>query len=272
MNDNSTPTYRVATVTPDLAREWLKHNSHNRHLSEQRVFTLAEAMKRGEWRENGDAIRFSRTGVLLDGQHRLAAVVKSRVTIRMLVVENLPDDVQITIDTGKPRSFTNVLKLQGISDPNNVGSLARWIYRWETGQIRSQNRPPSHNQLLYIVETNLTAMRYTLRIASGVRLQVPVPKSIIGIAHWVFEGISAEDALEFFDRLRDGANLVDGSAVLALRQTLLREAASSGRRMRDTHALALFIKAWNAYRAGEPVSLLRWRAGGANPEAFPEPK
>jgi hypothetical protein len=272
VNDTSTPTYRVATVTPDLAREWLKRNSHNRHLGEQRVFTLADAMKRGEWQENGDAIRFSRTGVLLDGQHRLAAVVKSRVTIRVLVVEDLPDDVQITIDTGKPRSFSNVLKLGGISDPNNVAALARWMYRWETGQIRSQNRPPSHNQLLHIVETNLPSIRESLRVASGVRRQIPVPKSIVGIAHWVFSEIAMEDTPDFFDRLRDGTGLTDGAPTLMLRQTLLREAASNSRQMTDKHILALFIKAWNAYRAGELIQVLRWRAGGAAPEPFPEPK
>jgi hypothetical protein len=34
---------------------------------------------------------------------------------------------------------------------------------------------------------------------------------------------------------------------------------------------ALFIKAWNAYREGREVSLLKWNPGGARPEEFPVP-
>jgi hypothetical protein len=65
----------------------------------------------------------------------------------------------------------------------------------------------------------------------------------------------------------------EGDPVLALRELLLRDAAIHGKsRMSDVLVLALTIKAWNAYRAGEPVSLLRWRAGGHAAEEFPEPK
>jgi hypothetical protein len=35
-------------------------------------------------------------------------------------------------------------------------------------------------------------------------------------------------------------------------------------------ALGLIVKAWNAYRAGEPVKVLKYRAGGDKPEPFPE--
>lgn len=271
MNDTTTPTYRPVSVTPDLAREWLKRNSHNRNLNERRVNVLAGAMKRGEWHENGDTIRFSSEGVLLDGQHRLAAVVKSGVTIRALVVEGLTQETQDTMDAGKLRSFADVLKLRGISDENNVAALARKVYVWETGQVRSQNTPPTHAQLSHIVEKRLVDLRESITVARSVRRHIPVQSSIIGIAHWVFYEIAPEDTTFFFDRLRDGRGLTEGNPILALREALLRDLAKNGRRMNPTMVLALFIKAWNAYRKGETVSFLRWRAGGASPEAFPEP-
>jgi hypothetical protein len=36
--------------------------------------------------------------------------------------------------------------------------------------------------------------------------------------------------------------------------------------------MVVFIKAWNAYRSGETIELLRWSPGGAKPERFPEPR
>lgn len=34
--------------------------------------------------------------------------------------------------------------------------------------------------------------------------------------------------------------------------------------------MGVMIKAWNAYREGRSVGLIRFKSGGAKPEAFPE--
>jgi len=47
--------------------------------------------------------------------------------------------------------------------------------------------------------------------------------------------------------------------------------ASTRDRMRADVIIALVLKAWNAYRSGETIQLLRFKVGGAHPEKFPEP-
>lgn len=267
----STPTYRAVTVTPDLAREWLKRNTRNRRLERNRVTVLADAMTRGEWHENGDAIRFSANGILLDGQTRLAAVVKSDVSIRSLVAENLPDEAQITVDVGAKRTFAAVLEIQGVKDQAALAAMARKIFDWEHGQLRNTARVPTHAQLQTVVNNHEDSMRLSLRIAQAVRRQIPAPTTTIGLAHWLFNQIDEEDTEFFFNRLRDGQGLVEGDPVFALRKTVLLDATRNVR-YRQFQVLALVIKAWNAYRAGDKVKLLQWRSGGASPEAFPEPK
>lgn len=45
---------------------------------------FAEAMSRGEWMVTHQGIAFSSAGVLVDGQHRLAAVIEAEHAIRKL--------------------------------------------------------------------------------------------------------------------------------------------------------------------------------------------
>lgn len=70
-------------------------------------------MAQKAWKMNGEAIKFSNTGRLLDGQHRLLACVESGCSVRTLVIRGLPEDTQETMDAGKSRTMANVLELKG---------------------------------------------------------------------------------------------------------------------------------------------------------------
>jgi len=87
----------------------------------------------------------------------------------------------------------------------------------------------------------------------------------------LFERLDHTDAAFFWERLVDGVGLEAGSPILALRDFIAREAASSRPTLRPDIGAAYIIKAWNAYREGRDVKLLHFRVGGATPERFPEP-
>src|SRR5262245_63514371 len=83
----------VVDVTPELASNWLSEcNTHNRKLVEAHVERLAREMKADRWKLTHQGIAFSTKHVLLDGQHRLWAVVMSEKTIPMRVFFNQPDE------------------------------------------------------------------------------------------------------------------------------------------------------------------------------------
>jgi hypothetical protein len=73
---------KVQMVTPVKAGEWLQANTPNRPLSKPIVKAFAEAMRRGEWVVTHRGIAFDTNGVLVDGQHRLAAIVEADVRSR----------------------------------------------------------------------------------------------------------------------------------------------------------------------------------------------
>ena len=94
-------------VTPTVATNWLGLNyAGQRKLKLSTVARYAREMKHGKWiGDNGQSIVFSSDGWLVDGQHRLRAVIQSGITVEMLVVHSsrTADEIMATIDAGDRR-------------------------------------------------------------------------------------------------------------------------------------------------------------------------
>ena len=79
----------IQDVTPEMAAAWLSDNPHNRPLDEARVAEYAERMRSGGWVERvkggSRPIEVLDTGRLLNGQHRLTAVIRAGIPVRMWV-------------------------------------------------------------------------------------------------------------------------------------------------------------------------------------------
>src|SRR5947199_10315040 len=82
---------RVQTITPKKAAEYLGLNTANRPLSNRTVREFAAAMRRGEWRVTHQGIAFDTTGALVDGQHRLAAIVEADLPVDVTVFTDVPE-------------------------------------------------------------------------------------------------------------------------------------------------------------------------------------
>lgn len=104
----------IKTITPEIAREYLLSNRNNyRPISGTRVEAYAKDMKLGKWELNGEAIKFNKSGELVDGQHRLAAIAKSGVPVTMLVVHDVSDDVKI-YDVQQARTIAQIARASGL--------------------------------------------------------------------------------------------------------------------------------------------------------------
>jgi hypothetical protein len=98
--------FEVVSVTPDMAKEWLAENdSGNRSVSLADVFRLSADMSSGQYELTHQGIAFNKSGVLIDGQHRLRAVVKSGCTVRMVICRDVDASVHAAIDLGRKRSL-----------------------------------------------------------------------------------------------------------------------------------------------------------------------
>lgn len=98
-------------ITPAIAAAYLALNTKNRPLRTGVVRALARAMERGEWVLSPQGIALSSEGWLVDGQHRLSAVVLSNQTVPMTVFSNVPPDVFAVYDRGISRTLADATRL-----------------------------------------------------------------------------------------------------------------------------------------------------------------
>lgn len=254
-------------ITPEIAQEWMTHNLHNRPLRERTVSTLVAAIKRGEWVVNGDTIRFDTDGVLIDGQHRLVAVIKSGKSISSYVIRGLPPVVQETIDIGNHRGYHDILALRGETHAVGISSVLVWCFRIETLQIRTMKRKPSNGEKDAIL-ARYPQIRESVIKTSNWGKYIPIPKSVMGALHWQLSLIDEEQADFFFNRIADGIALEAGDPILLLRNTL--NTWGRGRdRVEDYVKYAFCVFAWNLWRSGQKRQVLAWKR---HTMPIPDPK
>ena len=259
-------------VTPALAHEWLGTNLHNRNLRSRSVFAYSEDMKRGDWIANGDTIKFSADDELLDGQHRLAALVEADVTLPMIVVHGLADAARDTLDTGIPRRFGDVLALRGEVNVALLASVTRRADAWINVPSRvTSGRYHASNIALLSTLHKHPELRDVVRHTANIYPNTRMLPSINALCYWLFDQLSPKDCDVFFERLAYGEGLYKGDAILELRKFIDETFRLPHARRSGTYLCAVTIKAWNAWRDNQSIKTLAWRAGGASPEPMPEP-
>ncbi|MTD54492.1 hypothetical protein [Amycolatopsis pithecellobii] len=256
---------RTQKITPEKAATMLESNTANRPLSKSVVRAFAEAMRRGEWQITHQGIAFDTNGVLVDGQHRLAAVVAAELPIEMTVFTEVPPDTFDVLDTGKRRNAADVLAIEGEKSTTTLAAMLRiiWLYEnrpdtsWAGGSAAVTNP-----QVLHTLEQHPKVRDYISlgeRIAAGTGMI----KSAASAASYLVDHTTGRTSVdEWFDGIVDGAGLGRNDARLTFRNTMLRMARSEAgqvKRRRETREhLTLYLKAFNSWARGETLSTLRY--------------
>lgn len=251
-----------ALITPEMAADWLNHNTHNRTLRNRDVENLKDAILRGEWKYNGDAIRFDVHGTLIDGQHRLWAIVLAETAVESLVIEGLPSDTQFTIDNGAKRKLSDHLKLMGFSNSVALAATINMHWRIQNELVRTA-RVPTVQQALEIVRHH-PELEEATKMANRWHRRLRGSTAGIGALYHEFASRDADAADAFFEGIIEGTALNKESPLYALRRQI--ETSNLGTIM----LMALMIKAWNAYIEGRSLTTLSWRPVGKHAEPFPE--
>ena len=126
-------TTEVVQVTPDYAEALLRRNPNNRDIKAARVAEWSSIIRNGKWELNGETIVIGESGNLLDGQHRLAAVVATGFTVPMLLVSGIKDESSDTIDTGVGRSASYIAGMRGLKYATTQAPSATFVYRVISG-------------------------------------------------------------------------------------------------------------------------------------------
>lgn len=271
MSDTASEPYaQVVLVTPDYARDTLANrNERNRYLSASRVRQYAKAMADGDWSLNAETIKFDIYGQLLDGQHRLAAVVEAGVPVHMFIAVGLPPDAQDTVDRGRARQFGDDLAIKGEVNAKRLAAAVRVIYIYQRSGLVTRHSGRTQNPTPQDLQRTLDAhagLRTSLVMFP--RRMDALTNPLVVALHYLFASADRHQADEFFTQLRDGAGLTTGSPVLTLRERLRRESLDS-KKANDEVLAAFTIRSWNACRRGQSLTKLQWMVSGLNASRFP---
>lgn len=238
---------RRVIVTPKMAKEWLTKNANNRHVNSSRVAVMRQQIAEGKWQITHQGIAFYADGTLADGQHRLSAIASGETAVEMMVTFGLSKELIHAIDSGRPRSMTNVLNFIGMKLSRNQVAICRalWLeYHAERKQTAWNHR---------VIESSTFAV-FCAHVSDAVAFAHP-PSACRGLSN---SGVSAAIASAWFtqshvdlNRFKSllhsgvGANPEEGAAI-KLREFLLTTPLNQG----GTEAREeLFMRSCTALRA-----------------------
>lgn len=124
-------------VTPKLAENYLRFNNKNRNIGLKNIEFLVSEMINGRFIENGESIVFDKNGALKDGQHRLLSIVKSGKSYFIPVVRGVEPIAMSTYDTGKSRSASDVLSINGFKNTAVLAAFILNISRYSINKSKS---------------------------------------------------------------------------------------------------------------------------------------
>lgn len=253
-------------ITPELALAWLDLNTNNRPFKETEIQLLKADLAGGRFRENGETIKFSAAGRLLDGQNRLRACAECGISFWSDVSFGLEDEVQTTIDIGSVRTTADIFHFANIPDPGPASALTKLILIHDSVGLQYLTAAEKHPSKPKMREAAPKLPGLQNSIDRG-RSQKVSPR-IASACHYLFARQNKELADRFFDELRSGAALPEESPVRLLRERLIANRESRAK-LPAKDVFAYFFIAWVAYRDGLPLRILRWRGVGVKAEPFP---
>lgn len=255
-------TTEMVSVDAAMAHQWLRHQNANRKLRPGRVSEFARDMLKRNWRVTGEALKFDPEGSLLDGQHRLAAVLEAAevepdISVLMLVVRGVPREAQDVMDTNSRRTGADQFKIKGYANYAALAAATKWSIVWERGALYADrdSRTVTHSDQLEFVQANPRLEEITALAAPKYKF-IYMPLGFIITSWWVLDRIDDDQAQWFFDRLADGVNLPDLHPILALKNSLITLRMQKSNMPADVY-MSMVMRTWNAVREGKTMQKMQ---------------
>lgn len=258
-------------VDETLAAKILEGNANNRPLSDAHAKRIARQMTNGLWKINGETVKIGSTGDVLDGQHRLWAIIYSKSRVWMIILFGLRPEAFATIDTiRKSRSGSDVLAINGLSHHRKATSTALlYLTHYQRGTLlnarAAENRVENSG-----IEEAYAAHPEMVRAVAHVsdKLRRFVNPGILGFTYYLVSSHDQELADRLVDTLEDPTSAAVTDPFFKLREAVL--VRSDEKRRDPLLMIALIIKAVNAAHEGKTIERLVWRSQGERPEPFPQ--
>lgn len=254
----------METITPEAARSYLDMQVDNRRVRENRVRQWADDMKRGEFPAIAQPIMFTSDGRLIDGQHRLHAIVKAGIPVELLVARGVPLEHRRYIDGGAPRTAADVLHMDhGVSNHQAVTSTATLVLLYDIARDRTWRGAAAYRPSKQAIVNEVLAHddEYQVAARQG-KLATKTTASGLWLTQSSYGALSVLVGrksdwkhlwTEFHEGVSTGANLPGSDPRLALRSA----SVPAGRHQDGQWSLLACLRAWNAFVDGKELQIIR---------------
>lgn len=258
---------QLTQVDKTKAQLLLKKNANNRPLSPTHVDFLAQQMKSGQWLFDGQAIRLRGDGHLLDGQHRLQAVIESDTVQQFLIVSGIDGEAFKVMDTGKKRNAGDIFSINHIDYPNESAGATRLAMEFRKNGWKKDGRGNriSTTDLIEFYEAHPRLGKLVPKACKWSKeFSRVLPASQIAGLWFVMSQKNVTDAETFWRKVCTGLDLEENSPMLYIRNMLIEDKIANKRMKKDVR-YAQIVLAWNKFRKGEQVKKkLPYKAGKDN--------
>lgn len=241
------PSGSIGLTTEYLVTTLLGRNVSNRHVRRTHVAFMADTIKRGAWTLTPNGIGLTRSGILIDGQHRLLAIQECGYpSLPLLVMFGLDPAASAAIDLGIRRSVADLMHF-AFGHPEMTSAMIAVTRSWaeNTGLFKIATRPHAADICDWYM-TIQPSLDSVFAIAGVRGLSAPVLAAVVHRLHRVPEDLRP---LTFVEKLVSGANLPENSPVLRLRNYLadtkrmaLSSTVTQERFQRTATALIAFLE------------------------------
>jgi hypothetical protein len=217
------------TVSPAQAAEWLGKMPIQRRMRRNKVETHKRRILGGRWKVLPHGIVLDWNGVVIDGQHRLTALVECDRPLPMRVTFNTDPNLFVDIDDGAvPKDLADMLKHEGVAPglTTNMAMIVRMLWRAKQGRSALENSlQPSNQEGREVYYQYAEVLKEASELAVRARVIAPSP-GLLG--YYLFLGLEqdAGRTRAFARKLPTGEDLKAGDPALLLRNTFLKDRAA----------------------------------------------
>lgn len=270
-------------ITPEEAAELLSRGGDNRNIRKKQVSKYESDMVEDKWAPYSLIKIDKDTGVVLDGQHRLEAGIRSGKPFRAIMIY-VPNEDMVTTDIGAIRTLPDMIRWQNkghVKDVTVVAALVRAHAQWDGSDLApnaDMSMAEQVEQYKLNAEVYHAAANATGSVARMLRSKgCPVSSSMLALSWLLLKEHAEDDSFvdEFFNEWASGEwtqSSVFGMLTQAFNpssKALPPIQLHSGRR----RFLAVVLKGWNLWITGEENSVTRigFNPGGPKKtrESFP---
>lgn len=187
----------LVPVDSDTAQKMLSYNLKNRRMRASLVKYIKQNISSGQWRsDHPQPVVFSNDGRLIDGQHRLTAILESNITksssLLVRVETGANYDVREYMDTGIVRALEDrVTVVDDLIFNRMIAQLVAFEF-----QIVSSKSRPSPDDLKEFYEKNFNALNFVYSVRGNRRDKAS--NGSIAYAAMQYFNINQQKATEFY--------------------------------------------------------------------------